>query len=489
MLMQNNKAFRSIKTKLIIAVVLLSFVLTSLIIFLNVYTEYHKDISSLDQKLQQINETSIPSIASGVWNLDTPYLTVQAESIVKIDDIASVKIIDARNSVMVEKLRNQEQILLDDIDDLRVYHYPLFHTNKRHGTNEYLGSVQITATTKNIKKDIYSRLKLLVLAEIIKTFLLSCFILMIIQHYINKNVDQIVEFTRKFNPLLTENNFLSLKRNATKNDELDILQDAINRMIQQLNFLHKENTKKISDQEKKIEMQQAAAITSSKMAALGEMAGGIAHEINNPLTIIHTNTKLMEKMIEKGMKDTDMFLKCTGNIVKTIDRIGNIIKGLKNISRNISTENKERVMLKTVLLETIALCEEKFKNHGISILCDLETNVFNTTISCYQVQLSQVFLNLFNNSFDAIDHHSEKWIKIEASTDNGWLILHFIDSGKGISTEVRNKIFEPFYTTKEIGKGTGLGLSLVYGIVKNHNGDIYYEDHSGNTCFTIKLPL
>lgn len=483
-----HKTFRSIKTKLILALVVLSIVLTSLIIFLNYSTEFHKDLSALDQKLLQIKDTSVPSIVSVVWNLDIPYLIVQAESIVKIKDIVKIEVVDARGQMMVERFHDAAAINAEK-DDLRVYKFPLQHYNKRYNMNEYLGTVIITATTKNIKANIYQRLRLLVLAEAIKTFLLCYLILLIIHHYFNKNLEQIIRFTTKFNSKLTENNYLHLERGHTYSDEIDILQDSINRMIQQLNFLNKEKEKKISEQEKKIEMQQAVAISSAKMAALGEMAGGIAHEINNPLTIIHTNTKIMEKMIEKGITDPALFLKSSQNIIKTVDRIGNIIKGLKNISRDISNEPKDRIAIKTILQDIISLCEEKFKHNDIQILCDMNNPLINTVINCFQVQLSQVFLNLFNNSFDAVVDLKEKWIKIDIQKNDQWLIIHFIDSGPGIPKSVRDKLFQPFFTTKEIGKGTGLGLSLIYGIIKNHEGEIFYNEHVANTCFTIKLPL
>lgn len=491
MLNNTEKPFRSIKAKLIIAVVSVSFVLTSLIIFINLYSEYHKDLGFLDQKLQQIKESSVPSIVSVVWNLDIPYLTVQAESIVKIKDIVKVSIKDSRNLVMVEKfhLTDAADESLADTSDQRIYRYPLYHFNKRFNSNEFLGTVEIIATTKNIKTELYTRLKMLVFAEIIKSFLLSCLILIIINLYINKNLEQIIQFTKKFNPNSIANNFLKITRKNSRSDEIDILQEAINRMIEQINFLNTEKERKITEQEKKIEMQQIAAINSSKLAALGEMAGSIAHEINNPLTIILTNSKIMEKMIEKGIPNPELFLKSSHNIIKTVDRISTIVSGLKNISRDATNEKKQLVPFKVVLLDVFSLCEEKFKNNQIKIICDLSNPLFDTVLNCFQVQLSQVFLNLFNNSYDAIRDLDDKWIKIEVSKTTSFLVINFIDSGKGIPKIIADKIFQPFFTTKEIGRGTGIGLSLVYGIIKHHDGEIYYNDKIPNTCFTIKLPL
>ncbi|MDD4974542.1 MAG: ATP-binding protein [Bacteriovorax sp.] len=484
---ENEKRFRPIKAKLIMAVITVSSIITLIIIIFNFNTEYNRNLRYLDERIHQIKESTIPSIARIVWNLDIPYLEVQAESIAKIKDLVKVSIKDPKGQVMVEKYHNNSDNNLDsDQSDLRNYNYPLYHD---YTANEFIGTVEIVATTKNIRNEIYDRQIILVAGEIIKTLLLSFIIILIINYYINKNIDQIIDYLRDFNPNSFETNYLKINRKSSTRDEIDILQSAINKMIEQINRLNNEKEQKISDQEKKIEMQQMAAITSAKMSALGEMAGGIAHEINNPLTIIHTNTKIMEKMIDKGIINNELFLKSTKNIIKTIERIGTIISGLKNISRDVSNEHMTKVPFKNILLDVISLCEERFKNHQIEIQCDLDDPLFETELNCFQVQLSQVLLNLFNNAFDAIVQSETKWIKIKANKTENWFIIHFIDSGPGIPRDLHEKIFQPFFTTKEIGKGTGLGLSLVYSIIKNHNGVIFYDHQFENTCFTIKLPL
>lgn len=481
------KPFRPLKAKLLFSVLTISTVLTSLVIFFNFYIEYNTEIGSLRVKLQQINESSIPAINSAVWNVDKVYLTVLVESIVKIKDIVSVKVKDPRGKIIIERTNTETDG--SKASDLMFYEYPLHHKHYNSSKIEHIGNVQIVASTTEIKENLYDRIFYFVFAQFLKTFILSWIILLIFHHYINKNIEQIVSFTQDFDLNSVNNKYLNIRRRTFSTDEFDLLQDSVNRMIEKINTLNTEKEKKITEQERKIEMQQMNAINSSKLVALGEMAGGVAHEINNPLAIIHTHTQLLERMIEKGNTSPEQMLKSTRSIASTVDRIKNIVKGLKNISRDATSEKPDYVPLRNVLQDVFSLCEERFKNHQVKLICDLEQEVFQVPIHCRQVQLSQVFLNLLNNSFDAVNVLPEKWIQIDAEKFNGKIKIMIMDSGKGIDPEIRQKIFQPFYTTKEIGKGTGLGLSLVHRMISDHGGEIYYDDLQSHTCFTIILPL
>jgi signal transduction histidine kinase len=490
--MENNKKkFRPIRAKLTLAIIIISSLITIVIIIFNIYEQYSKDLRTLDEKIFQVRESALPSISRVVWNLDIPALEVQTESIAQIKDLVKVVVLDPKGQTLAEKfhsnhlkLKSSQIELLNQ--NLRTYKFPLYH---RGLPDEYIGTVEIVATTVYIKNEIFNRQLIFVTGEIIKTVLLSFLIILIINYYINHNLNKIIEFLKRFNPDANIMDHLDINRKSKTTDEMDILQNAINQMISQIRILNKEKEQIISDQEKKIEIQQMAAINSAKMAALGEMAGGIAHEINNPLTIINTHALIMTKTIEKGNIDPTLLLKSSQNIASTVERIGTIIHGLKNISRDVSSEQITKSPFKNILVDVIALCEEKFKLAEIEIQCNVMSPQFDVSLNCFQVQLSQVFLNLFNNSYDAILNLDTKWIRIEAKTNGPWYIIHFIDSGNGIPLSIRDKIFQPFFTSKEIGSGTGLGLSLVYGIIKNHKGEIYYDNQNKNTCFTIKLPI
>jgi len=272
-------------------------------------------------------------------------------------------------------------------------------------------------------------------------------------------------------------------------EDFRLNEDGINKAIEQIRLLNEEKEIRISNQEKKIELQKATAINSSRLASLGEMAGNIAHEINNPLAIIMASNSSMSRMVMNDTVDRTSFKKNSDIIAKTIERISRIIESLRNIARDSSAEPKRFFAVKEALQDVLSLCSERFKMSHIDIQCDIDDPVFLTMIEGKSAQVSQSFLNVLNNSFDNIQFKTSKWVKILGERKDGWIYIKVIDSGNGIPDKFREKLFQPFFTTKDIGQGTGLGLSFAYSIMKDHGGEIYYDETEKNTCFVIKLPV
>lgn len=226
---------------------------------------------------------------------------------------------------------------------------------------------------------------------------------------------------------------------------------------------------------------------SFKMASLGEMAGGVAHEINNPLSILLGFSSKLERNFQKPSTDIATAIEDIKKIKDTTLRISSIVKGLSAFSRNADKDPFLNISIKTVIMDTLGLCQEKFKIHGIEILID---DLSDIQIEGRATQISQVLLNLLNNSYDAIQHLPEKWIRLVVKKLNpSTVIIEMIDSGKGIPPQVVDKLMQPFFTTKEVGKGTGLGLSISLGILQSHGGSLQYDSQSPNTRFIIKLPI
>lgn len=240
--------------------------------------------------------------------------------------------------------------------------------------------------------------------------------------------------------------------------------------------------------EKELNLERAKNIQNSKLMALGEMSAGIAHEINNPLSIITGNARIIKNMAGKEKIDKEQLYKKTNMILRTAQRIASIIKSLKTISRDGAKDEKTYFEPQTLIEDVTIFCTERFKTHSINFLVkdNLKENI---VIHGKIIELSQVIINLLNNAFDAIKDFDEKWVELHLNKVNQKLVISVIDSGKGIPADLQEKIIEPFFTTKDAGHGTGLGLSISTSILENHGGKLSIDSNYHHTKFDITLPI
>ena len=237
---------------------------------------------------------------------------------------------------------------------------------------------------------------------------------------------------------------------------------------------------------------QAKILQSTKMAALGQMAGGIAHEINTPLAIISVCAQTIQEASEEAEPSLPNIREAAVEVESTVARIAKIVGGLKNFSRQDQSDPPRVIEVETLISETLSFCQERLKRMGVAIEVSRSSETRNglpLTVSGHSAQLSQVLLNLFNNAADAVEPLDEKWISVVIDHDETCLRLRVSDSGAGIAPEIRARLMEPFFTTKAFGKGTGLGLSVAHGIAAAHGGRLTLDEESPRTCFVLELPL
>ena len=233
--------------------------------------------------------------------------------------------------------------------------------------------------------------------------------------------------------------------------------------------------------------EQSKVLQSTKLASLGEMAAGVAHELNSPLCAIVLNVELLEEDIRElvgGAPDVIERLRAVGEVA---DRMSKIINGLRSFSRDASKEDAVLQSAESWITDSLDLCQQRFYVNGVKI--DLVSKNLDTLSSVRPIQMSQVLISLLNNSFDAIEQHADKWIRIEAEKNSGYLEVSVTDGGKGLAPEVIERLFEPFFTTKDYGRGTGLGLSIARGIMQVHRGELFVDRECVNTRFVIRLPI
>lgn len=227
---------------------------------------------------------------------------------------------------------------------------------------------------------------------------------------------------------------------------------------------------------------QEQLLQSEKMAAVGQLISGVAHELNNPLTAILGYSQLLTSSGEMGQQGIEY----ADKLYKQAQRTHRIVQNLLSFARQHKPE-RVPVQLNLILEETLALRDYDLRMNHIRVHLELDQNLPLTAADPHQLQ--QVFLNMLNNAVDAIlEKSSEGDIWVRSGTDGDRLFIEFTDSGPGVKDPSR--VFDPFYTTKPVGKGTGLGLSICYGIVMEHGGSIRVRNVSGRgASFTIEIPL
>ncbi|MCM0606862.1 MAG: HAMP domain-containing histidine kinase [Xanthomonadaceae bacterium] len=231
--------------------------------------------------------------------------------------------------------------------------------------------------------------------------------------------------------------------------------------------------------------QKEKTLSASKMSSLGEMAGGIAHEINNPLTIIIGKIELIGIKVKNGSITPEQLAVELSKIHATCQRIDRIIRGLRNFSRDGEQDPFVESNIKQIFDDTLELCRARFNNLGIDLKISVDPMI---TAECRTVQISQIILNLLNNSIHAVENLDKKWITLEASVKENSIMIEVTDSGSGIPKHIAEKLSQPFFTTKEIGKGTGLGLSISRGIAEQHGGSLKLDTECKNTSFKLLIP-
>lgn len=249
---------------------------------------------------------------------------------------------------------------------------------------------------------------------------------------------------------------------------------------------YKRNLKSLAESEENLETQRVINIRNAKMAELGEMAGSISHEINNPLSIIQGNILRIKRVVKQEPIDTEKILSSVESAQNTIKRITNIISSLQKFSRDSTNDSYEEVSIKEVITETIGFCIFRLNKHSIQINTE---KVQDFKIRCKSVEISQVILNLLNNSIDAVSDLPVRWIEVSTHATERSLSISVKDSGGGINEEFQGKIFQNYFTTKDKEQGTGIGLNISKALVERHDGQLLYDKTSQNTKFDIVLPL
>lgn len=225
--------------------------------------------------------------------------------------------------------------------------------------------------------------------------------------------------------------------------------------------------------------------TSGKMALLGEMAGHIAHEINNPLAIIQAYSLRIRKELEDPGRSREKIAERLDMVDLTVEKMAAIVRSLLIYSKSANRSSFARAELKNIVDNVAALSRLKREEYGIQLKI---SEIPDLVLECRDIEIMQVLLNLILNSCEAVRTLGEKWIQVDVVPGISQLTIRVTDSGRGIPDEVAKKMMEPFFSTKSSGEGIGLGLSLSKGMIEGHDGQLEYDPNYPHTRFLVKIP-
>jgi two-component system NtrC family sensor kinase len=366
-------------------------------------------------------------------------------------------------------------------------------------TSEEIGSIELGLSLETVNQEILEAQTAAILLTVI-VVLGTIAMLAFIVSAITKPVTELVEVTDQ----ISRGDF-SRKVDIKQFDEIGHLADTFNKMIESLKqsrdeieLYNRNLEQKIIERTQQLEEAQQQLVQSEKMSAIGQLAAGVAHELNNPLGGILGYAQFTLEKLQKcvptktSQKEIDSYTRYVRDIEVQARRCKAIVQNLLRFSRSSKSIDFEEVDINRAIEETMSFVEHQLRLNNISINVTLDRNI--PMIHGNVGQLQQVFTNLIINAM----HASPSGATIEIISRyspalgefGGAVELVFADHGHGIPQEHLKKVFEPFFTTKEVGKGTGLGLSVSYGIIRSHGGEInVIETPGGGATFTMVLPL
>lgn len=301
---------------------------------------------------------------------------------------------------------------------------------------------------------------------IVKFFVLTSILFLASLFYLFYRITMVLQDVKKISEVIINsgNNLIEIEAIKTSTEILEI-NEIMRDLVKNSNLIFRKN---------------AELIEKSKLATIGETTAQIAHEIMNPLAVIVANSNKMKRVNEFDKDQiADLNLKMTDRIIK-------IVQATKRSVYHDQDDKLVPINIKDIIEEVKVLTTIKSQEKKVKLIFEGNEDVL---INCREGQVIQVLLNLINNSMDAIEKLDDRWIKIKMRKIENSIEINVIDSGNGIPTKILENLFSPYFTTKEIGKGTGIGLNLSKKIIKDHGGELIYNEKSENTQFDIILPM
>ncbi|MEA9358110.1 ATP-binding protein [Bacteriovorax sp. PP10] len=437
----------------------------------------------LDNELQEKSNFIQKAFAVPIWTYDQYQINEIGNSLLgdaKYTYVSALKVETTTNETLFEKTQDKKS------DYFRTASLPFTKTRviDIYKDDRKIGMISVAMTNYGYIKAFRDQFIIIIIAMTILMIIIS----KLASYYINKTL------TVPLTKILTHVHHIE-EENYTQHElanlprELDSISRALNQAASVIEKRNKDIMFYTNDLEKlvqhrtaELEEQMMKNLNTARLAAVGEMAADVAHEINNPLTVIDLHAAKLKRLQSGLPEDVSHSIDKVQQMVK---RIGKIIKGLKSLSRDGHADPLVAFSISSMIEDVKMLVEMKVRSHDIRF--DVVIPDPGLQAIGREVQISQVLVNIIGNAVDAVTGLPDKWIRVEVKEKDDKVYFYITDCGKGIPPDLQEKIMHPFFTTKGVNKGTGLGLSISKNIIEEHDGHLEYNKESPNTQFVFTL--
>ncbi|MES2207952.1 MAG: ATP-binding protein [Pseudomonadota bacterium] len=518
---------------------------------LQLFLDYRSNMSGIELRMLDIKRSYPDTLAKSMWNVDTEQIHTQIEGIANLPDIVGVQLKDAEGKLLEQAgLHKQNNMVVTE-------EFPIQYAND--ASSVHLGKLVVTASVERIYIELRNKALFILASQTAKTSLVAIFTLFIFNYLVSRHLSAFAAYAKKLDFEHLEKPLVLARPPNNNKDELDVVVSAFNEMaaslkkeydleklkqqqlqnnankLEALNKTLEEKSKqellernaelmvlntKLTETNQQLKDAQEQLIQTEKLASIGQLAAGVAHEINNPIGYILSNFGTLERHLtnfiglmqlyiyaaEKYITDIELrdwliservrinldytrddILGILRESLEGVEQVRKIVLDLKYFSHTENDDEEWQWLDITRGLEaTLNIAMSQIKNHA-DVIKELESL---PKIQCIQSQLNQLFMNLLVNAAHAmeeVNHQGTITVRTGSTDEEVWIEVE--DTGCGISKETLTHIYNPFFTTKPVGKGTGLGLSISYGIVQKHHGHINVHSEVGvGTRFRVTLP-
>ncbi|MCG9754203.1 ATP-binding protein [Shewanella insulae] len=513
--------------KLTLSIILFSSLITLLTTGFQLINDYRSDVNRITRQFDNIEKVNLDVLAASIWVIDERLINTQIDGLIQLPDITYIEINDDSGQHWQAGTATPENTIERS--------FKLIYTSGSENID--VGTLLVQADLRVVYEKLLDRAIIILLSNAIKTFFVAGFILFLVWYLVTRHLHKLSDYSQNIN-LDGEFEPLVFVKNSHKNDEFWLVADAINKMQQQLrrSFDDIKASKlelqdALADRERLLELErsykdelarqvkertqeleqsllvlkraQQVLVEQEKMAALGGLVSGVAHEINTPIgicltaastqlvhieeliTLIHSENATLEEInaiLEEYQQSCEL-------IISNITRASSLIQKFKTIAAEQSQEDKRSINLKQGLEEHHESMRFLYTNKHAEVEYRVDPNLnILTNLSLFK----QIITNLFSNAYaHGFKDRQLGHLRIDAEVDDGMLKICIQDDGPGISKEAACHIFEPFYTTTRSEGGTGLGLSAAFNAVTLLKGNIRYRDDGelGGACFEVSFPV